>query len=315
MPVRLFMGLAIFLAMLMAKPLLGADSKALPQNGDVISLWTGDAPGAQGTSDADIPTLTVYCPEADKGNGASVVVCPGGGYGGLAAHEGKPVAEWLNHIGVTGFVLKYRLGPRYHHPVMMEDVNRAIRTVRAHAADWKLDPDRIGVLGFSAGGHLASTAVTHFDAGNADAEDPIDRVSSRPDFGVLIYPVITMTGPYAHQGSRRNLLGDSPSQDLIDLLSNEKQVTEKTPPCFLVHSSTDEAVPFQNSVMFAEALHKHHVPVELHVFDHGPHGFGLGGKDPVLSQWPGLCAGWMEYHGWLSGTCQAECKPEPASKR
>jgi acetyl esterase/lipase len=311
---RLFTGICIFLGMVMAKPVLGANPKALPETGAVIRLWSGDAPGAKGATDADIPALTVYFPEADKANGASIVVCPGGGYGVLAAHEGKPVAEWLNHIGITAFVLKYRLGPKYHHPVMMQDVNRSIRTVRAKAVDWKIDPHRIGVLGFSAGGHLASTAVTHFDDGEADAEDPIDRVSSRPDFGVLIYPVITMTGPFVHEGSRKNLLGDAPSEELMDLLSNEKQVTEKTPPCFLVHTSTDEAVPFQNSLIFAEALQKHHVPVELHVFDHGRHGFGLGGKDPVLSQWPVLCESWMQHHGWLAETCETDCKPDATSK-
>jgi acetyl esterase/lipase len=262
-------------------------------------LWTADAPGAQGAADTDVPTLTAYRPECDKANGAAVIVCPGGGYGGLAPHEGKPVAEWLNTLGVTGFVLKYRLGPKYHHPVMMQDVNRAIRTIRVRAESWKIDPNRIGVLGFSAGGHLASTAVTHFDDGNADAADPIDRASSRPDFGVLVYPVITMTGPFAHQGSRKNLLGDAPDEQLVGLMSSEKQVTDKTPPCFLVHTATDAGVAFQNSLMFAEALQKHHVPVELHVFDHGAHGIGLGGKDPVLSEWPGLCAKWMEYHGWL----------------
>jgi acetyl esterase/lipase len=269
------------------------------KTGAVLRLWEGDAPGAQGTSDADIPTLTVYLPPADKANGASVVVCPGGGYGGLAGHEGKPVAEWLNTTGVTGFVLKYRLGPRYHHPVMMQDVNRAIRTVRAHASEWKLDANRIGVLGFSAGGHLASTAVTHFDAGKSDAADEVDRASSRPDLGVLIYPVITMTDPYTHGGSRSNLLGAQPTPELVELLSNEKQVTDKTPPCFLVHTSVDSAVPLENSLMFVQALKKHNVPVELHVFDHGAHGFGLGGNDPQLSQWPGLCAKWMEFHGWL----------------
>lgn len=313
MPVRLSTGLVLLLTFVVAKSLYGADSHRLPDTGSVIRLWAGDAPGAQGTSDADIPSLTVYRPELGKTNGASVVVCPGGGYQGLAAHEGKPVAEWLNHIGVTSFVLKYRLGPKYHHPVMMEDVNRAIRMVRARSADWKLDPKRLGVLGFSAGGHLASTAVTHFDDGKSDAQDPIERVSSRPDFGVMIYPVITMTGPFAHQGSRRNLLGDSPTEDLIDLLSNEKRVTEKTPPCFLVHSSTDHVVPFQNILLFAEALQQHHVPVELHVFDHGPHGFGLGGKDPVLSQWPTLCAAWMQYHGWLDADC-TECEPAAPAK-
>ena len=265
----------------------------------VVRLWEGDGPGTKGNEDRDIPTLTIFKPEAGKANGAAVVICPGGGYGGLAPHEGKPVAEWLNHIGVTGLVLKYRLGPRYHHPAMLNDVNRAVRMVRSHAEEWKINPQRIGVLGFSAGGHLTSTAVTHFDAGDENAPDPVDRVSSRPDFGVLIYPVITFEGPYAHAGSRRNLLGDEPSPELVELLSNEKQVTEKTPPCFLVHTSTDRGVPFQNSLMFADALRKHKVPVELHVFDHGDHGFGLGLTNPGLRQWPDLCAKWMEYHGWL----------------
>jgi len=267
--------------------------------GEKIRLWQGDAPGAIGKDDADIPTITIFRPGPDKANGAAVVICPGGGYGALAFHEGQPVAEWLNGLGVTGVVLKYRLGPRYHHPAMLDDVSRAIRYVRSHVTEWKLDSRRIGVLGFSAGGHLASTALTHFDDGKPDAADPIDRVSSRPDFGVLIYPVITLSGPSAHSGSRKNLLGDNPSPDLIDELSNEKQVSDKTPPCFLVHTSTDTGVPFENSLIFAEALHQHRVPVELHVFDHGPHGFGLGGNDPTLKQWPVLCARWMDSHGWL----------------
>ena len=266
----------------------------------VIRLWEGDAPGAAGSEERDVPTLSVFKPAADKANGTAVVVCPGGGYSGLAAHEGKPVAEWLNGLGVAGLVLKYRLGPKYHHPAMVNDVNRAIRMARSHAADWKLNPDRIGVLGFSAGGHLTSTAVTHFDAVDEKASDPVDRVSSRPDFGVLIYPVITLEGPYAHGGSRRNLLGNEPSKELIESLSNEKQVTEKTPPCFMVHTSTDTVVPFQNSLMFADALRQHKVSVELHVFDHGSHGFGLGQNDPVLRQWPELCAKWMQFHGWLN---------------
>jgi acetyl esterase/lipase len=299
------LGLGLSVLIFSASPGTAQPPKTTPTTtpagagGPVMRLWPGDAPGAKGNDDADIPTLTLFLPDPAKANGAAVVVCPGGGYHGLAAHEGKPVARWLNTLGVTAFVLKYRLGPKYHHPVEMEDVNRAIRTVRARAGEWKLDPKRIGVLGFSAGGHLASTAVTHFDDGKPDADDPIERASSRPDFGVLIYPVITMTGPFAHYGSRANLLGDSPSEELIDLMSNEKQVTDETPPCFLVHTATDKVVPFQNSLMFAEALQKHHVPVELHVFDHGAHGFGLGGTDPTLSEWPAMCAKWMASHGWL----------------
>lgn len=276
-----------------------AAQAAPPASTQPLRLWEGEAPGARGTEPADIPTLTVYAPVPEKSTGAVVVVCPGGGYGGLADHEGKPIAEWLNTIGVTGIVLKYRLGPKYHHPVEMGDVARAIRTVRSHAADWGLDPHRIGVLGFSAGGHLASTAATHFDAGSASAPDPIDRLSSRPDVAILIYPVITFTDPFTHSGSRRNLLGDTPSPDLITLLSNEKQVTAQTPPCFLVHGTDDNAVPAENSLLFALACRKAGVPVELHLYEHGPHGFGLGGSDPVLSAWPGSCAKWLEHRGFL----------------
>lgn len=303
MPVNL-VSIVVAVSLYLTGPAVRAAQQAPPHPADagqaeVIRLWDNDAPGAKGSEPTDIPTLTVFRAESDKANGAAVIVCPGGGYAGLAPHEGKPVAQWLNTVGVAGFVLKYRLGPKYHHPVMLEDVSRAIRLVRSRAREWELDPDRIGVLGFSAGGHLASTAVTHFDKGNAEAKDPIDRVSSRPTFGVLIYPVITLEGPYSHGGSRRNLLGDNPPPELIDSLSSQKQVTDDTPPCFLVHTSTDTGVPFENSLMFAEALNKHHVPVELHVFDHGPHGFGLGTNDPVLRQWPDLCAKWMEHHGWL----------------
>jgi len=264
-----------------------------------VRLYTGEVPDAKGTEDADTPSITIYSPPPDKATGASIVVCPGGGYGGLAPHEGKPIAEWLNTLGVTGVVLKYRLGPRYHHPVMMHDVGRAIRLVRAHAADWKLDPQRIGVLGFSAGGHLASTAATHFDDGDPAASDPVDKVSSRPDLAVLIYPVITMSDPFTHRGSRQNLLGDHPDAALVEKMSNEKQVTEKTPPSFLVHGADDAVVPLENALMYVSACRKAHVPVELHVYEHGPHGFGLGGADPVLSTWPGLCAKWLERRGFL----------------
>ena len=293
----LFLGLTLLCAV-MSQPAL-ADGVAQPEAHKVVRLWTDDAPGALGKEPADIPTLTVYDPPEGKANGAAVVVCPGGGYGGLADHEGKPIAEWLNTLGVTGYVLKYRLGPRYHHPVMLHDVARAIRTVRANAADWHLDPNRIGVIGFSAGGHLASTAATHFDAGDPNAADTVDRVSSRPDVAMLIYPVITMTDPFTHGGSRHNLLGDNPPPDLVELLSNEKQVTAKTPPTFLVHSSDDAVVPCENSLLFALACRRAGVPVELHVFEHGPHGFGLGGNDPMLSTWPAACGRWLEHRGFL----------------
>lgn len=265
-----------------------------------MRLWEGKAPEAQGENDTDVPTLTLYTTAKNMQNGAAVVVCPGGGYGVLADHEGKPIAEWLNTLGVTALVLKYRLGPHYHHPVMMQDVQRALRYTRYHAKEWNLDPQRIGVLGFSAGGHLASTAATHFTAGDPNATDPVERVSSRPDLAVLVYPVITMTDPFTHKGSRQNLLGANPSSELIELMSNEKQVTKETPPTFLVHSADDGAVPVENSLLFAMACRKAGVPVELHVYEHGPHGFGLGANDPVLSAWPATCAAWMKARGFFN---------------
>jgi acetyl esterase/lipase len=222
-------------------------------------------------------------------------------------HEGKQVAEWLNQLGIAAFVLKYRLGPRYHHPAMLQDANRAIRTVRARASEWGLDPKRIAILGFSAGGHLASTAGTHFDAGQADAEDPIERVSSRPDRMILVYPVIALATPYGHSGSLKNLLGDKPSQELIESLSNERQVTKETPPTFLAHTNADAGVPAENSLLFTLALRKAHVPVELHLFERGPHGLGLGGgtpnfrvpPEPSFQVWPKLCETWLKNQGFL----------------
>ncbi len=248
----------------------------------VIPLWPHGAPGAKGTDgDKDVPTLTTWLPPAGKATGASIVVCPGGGYGMLAVdHEGKQVAEWLNQLGVAAFVLKYRLGPRYQHPAMLQDAGRAIRTVRARASEWGLDPKCIAILGFSAGGHLASTAGTHFDAGKPDAEDPIERVSSRPDRMILVYPVIALATPYGHSGSLRNLLGDHPSQELIESLSNERQVTKETPPTFLAHTNADKGVPAENSLLFVMALRKAGVPVELHLFERGPHGLGLAQAPP-----------------------------------
>lgn len=263
---------------------------------EAFPLWPAGAPGALGNEPADIPTLTPYFPK-EKATGAAVIVCPGGGYSHLADHEGGPVAEWLNSIGVTAFVLKYRLGPRYQHPAPMQDAARAIRTVRARAAEWHVDPKRIGILGFSAGGHVASTAGTHFDSGNPGATDPIERVSSRPDLMVLVYPVITM-GELTHSGSKRMLLGDNPSEQLVTLMSNEKQVSKDTPPTFLVHTANDAAVPVENSLQFAEALRRAGVPFELHVYERGPHGFGLGGNNPPLQSWPRRCADWLRLQGF-----------------
>lgn len=283
---------------LMLLPVLFAPLvKATPET--PIVLWPGGAPGAIGNEPVDIPTLTPYLPPKDKMTGAAIIVCPGGGYAHLADHEGQPVAEWLNTLGVTAFVLKYRLGPRYHHPAPMQDAARAIRIVRARASEWGLDPQRIGILGFSAGGHLASTAGTHFDSGKPDAPDVIERVSSKPNLMILIYPVITMRDQ-THAGSKKNLLGDQPSPELVALLSNEEQVTKETPPTFLVHTMNDSAVPVENSLLFVSALRKAGVPFEFHLYERGPHGFGLGGKDPILTTWPDRCADWLRIHGFAA---------------
>ena len=258
-----------------------------------IRLWDGAAPGSQGVTPEDTPMLTSYVPKSGATGGA-FVVCPGGGYAGLAEHEGKPIAEWLNTLGITAFVLRYRLGPKYHYPYITGDVLRAIRVVRSNASGWNIDPKRIGILGFSAGGHIAASAATLFDGGLNQAGDPIDTVSSRPDAAVLVYPVITMKDPFTHGGSRENLLGKNPSPALIEKLSIEDQVTTATPPTFLVSASDDPAVPLENSLGYIGACRKFKVPVEAHFYMHGPHGFGLGGGDPVLSQWPRECALWLK---------------------
>ncbi len=253
-------------------------------------LWAGKAPGALGEGTNDIPTLTVYKPAEGKATGAAMVICPGGGYGGLAQHEGKDYALWLADHGVTGFVLRYRLGSHgYRHPVMLQDAARAVRTVRAQATKWSIDPKRVGLMGSSAGGHLASTLLTHFDPGNADASDEIEKQSSRPDLGILCYAVITL-GPKTHQGSKKNLLGENPSDALVTLLSNERQVTKETPPTFLWHTAEDTSVPAENSMMFALALQENHVPYELHIYEKGKHGIGLANGHP----WTEECLRWLK---------------------
>jgi acetyl esterase/lipase len=253
--------------------------KAQAQSTNAFPLWPEGAPGALGKEDKDIPTITPYFPDPSKATGAAMVICPGGGYGMLAPHEGDHYARFLNQHGIAGFVLKYRLGSGgYRHPVMLQDVSRAVRTVRARAGEWKLDPHRIGLMGSSAGGHLASTLLTHFDAGKKDAIDPIEEQSSRPDLGVLCYPVITL-GQFTHQGSKINLLGKEPADDLVADLSNELKVTRDTPPCFLFHTYEDKAVPVENSLQFAAALRKAGVPFDLHIYQNGQHGIGLGSRD------------------------------------
>lgn len=268
---------------------------------DPVPLWPNGAPGALGTDEKDRPTLTPYLPEPDKATGAALVICPGGGYAGLAQHEGNDYALWFNQHGITAFVLKYRLGSNgYRHPAMLHDAARALRLVRAKAADWKIDPHRVGIVGSSAGGHLASTLLTHFDSGKPDAEDPIERQSSRPDLGILCYPVITM-GEHTHQGSKNNLLGKDPSPELVKLLSNELQVTQSTPPCFLFHTYEDTAVPVENSLAFAAALRRAGVPFDLHVYQKGRHGIGLADKAPFANvhPWAKDCVFWLKAQGFV----------------
>src|SRR3954447_20998962 len=262
---------------------------------EAIPLWPGGAPGAQGTEDVDKPTLTIFPAPAATAVPTGVVICPGGGYAHLAiTYEGYDVALWLNHLGISAYVLKYRLGPKYHHPVELSDAQRAIRYVRAHADEYKIRPDRIGIWGFSAGGHLAATAGTHFDSGDPQAADPIDRQGSRPDFLILAYPVITLQAPFAHVGSRNNLLSNPADSALVSLLSNELQVTEKTPPTFLFHTTEDATVPVENSIMFYSALRKAHVQAEMHIYLKGRHGVGLAPYDPVLRTWPERLADWLK---------------------
>lgn len=261
-------------------------------------LWPGAAPMAQGDAADDTPTLTAYLP-ASNPTKTAVVIAPGGGYAHLSMQkEGEDIALWLNARGVAGFVLKYRLGPRYHHPVELGDAKRAIRTVRSEAAKLGIAPDHIGIWGFSAGGHLAATAGTMFDAGKPGG-DEIERQSSRPDFLVLAYPVISLDEKYAHMGSRINLLGEHADAALVAELSPDKHVTKETPPTFLFATSDDKTVPVMNSVLFYSALMAAQVPAEMHLFAHGPHGVGLAPGFPDLKGWPDLLAIWMRGRGWM----------------
>lgn len=262
-----------------------------------LPLWPDGAPGALGTNVSDIPTLTVFLPAPDKATGAAMVICPGGGYGHLADHEGSHYARWLNNQGIAGFVLKYRLGSKgYQHPAMMNDAARAIRTVRARAHEWKLDTQRVGIMGSSAGGHLASTLLTHWDAGDTNSADAIERQSSRPDAVILCYPVITLTDPFTHKGSRANLLGTNPPPDLVQELSAELQVNKHSPPCFIWSTEEDKAVPVENSLQLATALRRAGVRFDLHIYERGPHGIGLGNKTfdtEKFHPWTRDCEFWL----------------------
>ena len=265
---------------------------------EVELLWPDGAPGAKGSEDGDKPSLTIYLPVKEKANGAAVVICPGGGYGFLAVdHEGRQIAEWLNSLGVAGFILKYRhsrSGAGYGHPAPIQDAQRAIRMVRSRAKPWNIDPGRIGIIGFSAGGHLASSAGTHFNTRYNEAEDAIDALSCRPDFMILGYPVVSFTEWFTHSGSRKNLLGQNPDSKLVESFSNEKQVTPETPPTFLVHADDDKPVPPENSIYFYLALRKANVPAEMHIYEKGGHGFGPGIGKGACSSWMLRCADWMK---------------------
>ena len=267
-----------------------------------LPLWPAGAPGALGTSSNDIPTITPYLPDGTNATGAAMVICPGGGYAHLAPHEGNDYALWLNQHGIACFVLKSRLGSSgYHHPAMLNDVTRAMRWVRAHAAEYAIDAHRIGVMGSSAGGHLASSILTHFDAGDPNAADKIEQQSSRPDLGILCYAVITL-GEFTHHGSRNNLLGTNQTAELVEYLSSERQVSDSTPQCFLLTTFEDKAVPMENTLLFAEALRKHNVPFALHVYEKGGHGMGLKDKPPFAHPhpWAGDCLFWLQERGFAN---------------
>ncbi len=261
-----------------------------------IKLWPNGAPNAAGNDAADAPFMDVYLPQ--NGNGAAVLVCPGGGYGFLAVdHEGEQIARWLNEQGIAAFVLHYRIAPRYGFPAPQQDALRALRLIRARADKLKVRPDAIGVLGFSAGGHLAATCVTVFDRDKFRvieySNDETQGVSSRPDFAVLCYPVISMRESWMHSGSRDNLIGANPSDELAQLMSPEQQVSAQTPPTFLFHTADDDAVAVENSLAFYGALRRHNIAGELHVFERGAHGVGLAQDDAALKLWPSLLANWL----------------------
>jgi acetyl esterase/lipase len=260
-------------------------------------IYDGTAPDSHGTQDKDAPHLLIYLPPKGAAPTSAIIICPGGGYTGLAMdHEGRFEASWFMAHNIAAFVLQYRLpGQGYRHPVPMHDGQRAIRWVRSQADKFNIDPHKIGVMGFSAGGHEASTLETHFDAGNPNAPDPVDRVSCRPDFAILVYPVITMKAGKTHHGSRDNLLGPNPDPALVASLSNETQVTTQTPPTILFHAQDDNTVPIQNSRDMFAALQKAGVPSELHEYPHGGHGFGWGATPDHSPK------GWFDVtlYGWL----------------
>jgi acetyl esterase/lipase len=281
----------------LALPLAAAEPAKLP-------LWPQGAPLAKGTAETDQPWLDVYPADKHQATGAAFVICPGGGYGGLAAnHEGEQIARFFHGLGIHAFVLHYRLGSNgYHYPVELMDVQRAIRVARSKAGEMKFDPQRVGIIGFSAGGHLTSMAATLFDEKPEGAtQDEIDKLSARPDLAVPCYPVISMSDDFGHKGSRKNLLGPrNDNEELAKSLSTYNRVTAQTPPCFIFQTDDDTVVPAENAVQFYLALRRAKVPAEMHIFKPGKHGVGLAQADAVLSIWPKLLTEWLRGNGFLT---------------
>lgn len=276
----------------------------------VIPLWPEGVPALRPDAGAEqeennrvrnvhYPTLTHFPAPAERANGTALIICPGGGYALLAIdHEGWEIARWCNERGITAFVLKYRMR-EYGQPAPLQDAARAVRLVRSRAAEFGIAADRIGVAGSSAGGHVAASVGTLFDHAAARTGAELDAVSARPDFLVLLYPVITMEAEVTHAGSRTGLLGENPAPELVDLYSTEKQVTSATPPTFIFYTQEDRTVPVENGIRFFQALTRHGVPAELHVFERGPHGIGMRPGHGPASGWPRLLEAWLEMHGWI----------------
>ena len=306
MPQSLLTTFVILAATAVGSTIVAADTFQPPE---FRLLWPNGAPQAKGDADADHPGVWIY-PAKENANGAAIVICPGGGYSIHATdHEGVQPARYFNSIGVTAFVLRYRLSP-YRHPVPLLDAQRALRFVRAHADEFKIDKHRVGIMGFSAGGHLTSTSVTHFDGGDSAAADVVDRESSRPDFGILGYPVVSLSADFAHRGSGNNLFGKDPADEQLKSLSNELNVTAETPPLFMFHTSEDTGVPAENSVSLYLACRKAGVPAELHIYQHGQHGVGLANEHPALSHWISAAGTWLRQNGLLTSGIRQAIKGE-----
>lgn len=266
-----------------------------------LYLWIEGAPLAQGTDELDKPSVTVWFPAKEKATGAAVIICPGGGYVTLALdHEGKQVAKWYNEMGITAIVLRYRYGTwdhkKYQHPAPFLDVSRAMRLVRSKSKEWKINPEKIGIMGFSAGGHLASCLATMWDGGNPKATNAIDKMSSKPNFLALVYPVITFRTKHAFTFGRGVLLGDNASKELIDSMSTEMRVTTNTPPTFIMYTDEDD-INAMNGILFYSALKENKVPAELHIYERGAHGYGLYPKDDRIADWTERLKNWLRNRG------------------